>query len=34
MTVITKNYYEEVTQTIDKETGELEYVQRTVKRKT
>jgi len=33
MTVITKNYYEEVTQTIDKETGELESVQRTVKRK-
>ena len=33
MTVITKNYYEEVTQTIDKETGELESVQRIVKRK-
>ena len=33
MTVITKNYYEEVTQTLDKETGELEAVQRTVKRK-
>lgn len=33
MTVITKNYYEEVTQTLDKETGELESVQRTVKRK-
>jgi len=33
MTVVTKNYYEEVTQTIDKETGELETVRRTVKRK-
>ena len=33
MTAITKNYYEEVTQVLNKETGELEEVQRTVKRK-
>ena len=32
MTAITKNYYEEVTQVLNKETGELEEVQRNMRR--
>lgn len=30
---LTKNYYEQITEQIDKETGEVEIIERTVKRK-
>ena len=33
MTTTTKNYYEEVTHVLNRETGELEEVTRTVKRR-